>query len=69
MACLDENRNRVCIFDTRTEGRIDAKRSVVLKNAVSESMFVKISKDFSQIVLANMKENYLLKEVGKNRYD
>ena len=32
-------------------------------------MFVKISKDFSQIVLANMKENYMLKEVEKNSYD
>ena len=37
-------------------------RTLIFKNEVSKDMAVKISEDFSKVVVGNMSENYMLKQ-------
>ena len=43
--------------------KIDYRRCLIFKNEVTMSMEVKISEDFTKVVVGNMTENYMLKEV------
>ena len=60
VACKVRGLKNVIIFDINHSDDIDMRRQFTFSNVDTSRMQVKISRDFTKVVLANKDENYLL---------